>query len=145
MYFGDNEKVMINNNNLVSGFNDEKDDSLKISLERIDTVKGGLCIYLNGYIDTYNSNFFQKKIQKIVDSGYINLIFNCSKTAHPLQAAFSRKFSRVPCVRNASERRVQGVSAVRNANPFSQSTERERFRSDKRTEPVSSAGFFVCG
>jgi len=78
VYFGDNEKVMINNNNLVSGFNDEKDDSLKISLERIDTVKGGLCIYLNGYIDTYNSNFFQKKIQKVVDAGYINLIFNCS-------------------------------------------------------------------
>ena len=78
MYFGDNEKVMINNNNLVSGFNDEKDDSLKISLERIDTVKGGLCIYLNGYIDTYNSNFVQKKIQKVVDAGYINLIFNCS-------------------------------------------------------------------
>ena len=78
MYFGDDEKIMVNNNNLVPGFNDEKDDSLKISLEKIDTVKSGLYIYLNGYIDTYNSNFFQKKIQKIVDSGYINLIFNCS-------------------------------------------------------------------
>ena len=69
---------MINNNSLVPGFNDEKDDSLKISLEKIDALKSGLCIYLNGYIDTYNSNFFQKKIQKVVDAGYINLIFNCS-------------------------------------------------------------------
>ena len=69
---------MINNNNsLVPGFNDEKDDSLKISLDKIDALKSGLCIYLNGYIDTYNSNFFQKKIQKVVDAGYINLIFNC--------------------------------------------------------------------
>lgn len=69
---------MINSNNLVPGFNDEKDDSLKISLEKIDDVPNGLCIYLNGYIDTYNSNFFQKKIQKVVETGFINLIFNCS-------------------------------------------------------------------
>ena len=69
---------MINNNSLVPGFNDEKDDSLKISLDKIDALKSGLCIYLNGYIDTYNSNFFQKKIQKVVEAGYINLIFNCS-------------------------------------------------------------------
>ena len=69
---------MTNNNTLVPGFNDEKDDSLKISLDKIDALKSGLCIYLNGYIDTYNSNFFQKKIQKVVDAGYINLIFNCS-------------------------------------------------------------------
>ena len=69
---------MVSNNTLVPGFNDEKDDSLKISLEKIDALKSGLCIYLNGYIDTYNSNFFQKKIQKVVDSGYLNLIFNCS-------------------------------------------------------------------
>jgi anti-sigma B factor antagonist len=69
---------MINSNNLVPGFNDEKDDSLKISLEKVDDVLNGLCIYLNGYIDTYNSNFFQKKIQKVVETGFINLIFNCS-------------------------------------------------------------------
>ena len=69
---------MINSNNLVPGFNEEKDDSLKISLEKVDGVPNGLCIYLNGYIDTYNSNFFQKKIQKVVEAGFINLIFNCS-------------------------------------------------------------------
>ncbi|HAH60946.1 MAG TPA: anti-sigma F factor antagonist, partial [Treponema sp.] len=69
---------MVNSNNLVPGFNEEKDDSLKISLEKIDEISNGLCIYLNGYIDTYNSNFFQKKIQKVVESGFINLIFNCS-------------------------------------------------------------------
>lgn len=69
---------MVNSNNLVPGFNEEKDDSLKISLEKVDEISNGLCIYLNGYIDTYNSNFFQKKIQKVVESGFINLIFNCS-------------------------------------------------------------------
>ncbi|MCK9169295.1 MAG: STAS domain-containing protein [Treponema sp.] len=69
---------MVNSNNLVPGFNEEKDDSLKISLEKVDEVPNGLYIYLNGYIDTYNSNFFQKKIQKVVEAGFINLIFNCS-------------------------------------------------------------------
>lgn len=69
---------MDNSNNLVPGFNDERDDSLKISLEKVDSVQGGLCIYLNGYIDTYNSTFFQKKIQKVVEAGFLNLIFNCS-------------------------------------------------------------------
>ena len=54
----------MSNNNIVPGFDDERDDSLKISLEKIDAVPNGLGIYLNGYIDTYNSNFFQKKITK---------------------------------------------------------------------------------
>lgn len=65
-------------NNIIPGFDDEKDDSLKITLEKNDSVNKGIFIYLNGYIDTYNSNFFQKKITKIVEAGYINLIFNCS-------------------------------------------------------------------
>ncbi|MCF0242757.1 MAG: STAS domain-containing protein, partial [Treponema sp.] len=69
---------MINSNSLIPGFDDEKDDSLKISLDKNDNVPKGVFIYLNGYIDTYNSNFFQKKITKIVEAGYVNLIFNCS-------------------------------------------------------------------
>ncbi len=67
-----------NNNSLVPGFNDEKDDSLKITLEKINDVDNGLVIYLNGYIDTYNSSFFQKRISKVVEAGFVNLIFNCS-------------------------------------------------------------------
>lgn len=69
---------MGNNNNLVPGFNDERDDSLKINLEKLDDVDNGLVVYLNGYIDTYNSSFFQKRISKVVEAGFINLIFNCS-------------------------------------------------------------------
>ena len=45
----------MNNNDLVSGFNDEKDDSLKISLEKVDAVDNAILVILNGYIDTYNS------------------------------------------------------------------------------------------
>lgn len=69
---------MGNNNNLVPGFNDEKDESLKINLEKLEDVDNGIIIYLNGYIDTYNSSFFQKRIQKVVEAGFINLVFNCA-------------------------------------------------------------------
>ena len=69
---------MSNSNDLVPGFNDERDDSLKITLEKVDDVENCLIVYLNGYIDTYNSSFFQKKIQKVVEAGFDKLIFNCA-------------------------------------------------------------------
>ncbi|MDO4506003.1 MAG: STAS domain-containing protein [Spirochaetales bacterium] len=68
----------MNNNDLVPGFNDEKDDSLKISLEKIDGIDNAVLVILNGYIDTYNSVYFQKQVNKIVGAGLVNIIFNCS-------------------------------------------------------------------
>lgn len=67
----------MNNNDIVPGFDDEKDDSLKIRLQKVDEVEGCLVLYLTGYIDTYNSNFFQKRITKAVEQNYTRLIFNC--------------------------------------------------------------------
>lgn len=69
---------MSSNNNLIPGFNDEKDDSLKILLEKVTAIDNCIVLYLNGYIDTYNSSFFQKRIAKVVEAGYVNLVFNCS-------------------------------------------------------------------
>ncbi len=67
----------MNNNDIVSGFDDEKDDSLKIRLQKADQVEGCLVLFLTGYIDTYNSNFFQKRIAKAIEAGYARLIFHC--------------------------------------------------------------------
>ncbi len=69
---------MDNNNALIPGFDTEKDDSLTINLRKAENVKNGLFIYLSGYIDTYNSGYFQKKITQVIEAGFINLIFNCS-------------------------------------------------------------------
>jgi anti-anti-sigma factor len=66
------------NNEIVPGFDDEKDESLKIKLQKIDQVEGCLVLYLTGYIDTYNSNYFQKRIARAVEAGFIRLIFQCS-------------------------------------------------------------------
>jgi len=51
---------MDNNNSLIPGFDNEKDDSLTISLRKAEGIPRGMFIYLSGYIDTYNSSFFQK-------------------------------------------------------------------------------------
>ena len=45
------------NNDIVPGFDDEKDESLKIKLQKVNEVEGCLVLYLTGYIDTYNSNY----------------------------------------------------------------------------------------
>jgi len=66
------------NNKIVPGFDDESDDSLKIKIEEIDEAPNCLMLTLTGYIDTYNSNFFQKRVQKAIEFGFINLIFQCS-------------------------------------------------------------------
>lgn len=66
------------NNVIIPGFDSEKDDSLTINLRKAEGVQNGLFIYLSGYIDTYNSNFFQKKVTQIIEAGFVNLIFNCS-------------------------------------------------------------------
>ncbi len=68
----------MSNNEIVPGFDDEKDDSLKIRLQKVESDTKCLVLYLTGYIDTYNSNSFQKRIAKAVDTGFIKLIFNCN-------------------------------------------------------------------
>ena len=68
----------MSNNSIIAGFDDEKDESLGIKLQKIDSLSTCMVIFLNGYIDTYNSSFFQKRIAKIIESGYVQLIFNCA-------------------------------------------------------------------
>ncbi|GHT94602.1 anti-sigma factor antagonist [Spirochaetia bacterium] len=63
------------NNDIVPGFDDEKDESLQIQLEKAAGIEGCLVLSLSGYIDTYNSNYFQKRIAKAIENGYTRLIF----------------------------------------------------------------------
>jgi anti-sigma B factor antagonist len=65
------------NNDIVPGFDDEKDDSLKIRLQKVDDTEGCVILYLTGYIDTYNSNFFQKRVGRAMEAGFVRLIFHC--------------------------------------------------------------------
>jgi len=65
------------NNDIVPGFGDDKNDSLKIKLTKIKETPQCLLLTLTGYIDTYNSSLFQKRVQKAIESGFIRLIFRC--------------------------------------------------------------------
>ena len=67
----------MNNNDIVPGFDEEKDESLKIRLQKIDSAEGLCRLYLTGYIDTYNSNFFQKRVNRAIEAGFNRLIFHC--------------------------------------------------------------------
>lgn len=69
---------MSQNNSIVPGFDEDKDDSLRIRLEKVETVDGCVVMYLTGYIDTYNSSSFQKRVNRAIESGYPRLIFQCS-------------------------------------------------------------------
>jgi anti-anti-sigma factor len=71
-------KVYMTNNDIVPAFDDERDESLKIRLEKVNDVEGCLILFLNGYIDTYNSNYFQKKVIRAIEHGFIRLIFHCN-------------------------------------------------------------------
>jgi anti-sigma B factor antagonist len=68
----------MSNNDIVPGFDDEKDDSLKIRLQRVDQIENAIIMHLTGYIDTYNSAFFQRRVLKVIENGFINIIFHCS-------------------------------------------------------------------
>jgi anti-sigma B factor antagonist len=63
------------NNDVVKGFDEGKEESLKIRLEKIDQVPGCLVLHLTGYIDAYNHNYFQKRVAMAVDAGFTRLIF----------------------------------------------------------------------
>jgi anti-sigma B factor antagonist len=66
------------NNDIIPGFDDEKEDSIKIRLQKIEDIPGCLVFYLTGYIDTYNSNYFQKRVTRAIEAGFIKLVFNFS-------------------------------------------------------------------
>lgn len=64
------------NNEIIPGFDDECDEGLKITLEKIN--ERCVVLHLNGYIDTYNSIFFQSHVTQAIVAGFVQLIFECS-------------------------------------------------------------------
>lgn len=79
----------MNNNDIVPGFDYEKDDSLSISLQKIYEEPSCLVVHLNGYFGTYNSNCFQRRVAKIVESGFTRLICDCTGLIFTADISFS--------------------------------------------------------
>ncbi len=66
------------NNNIVPGFLDEKDDSLLINLEAVESIPGCIIVNLSGYVDTYNTAYFTKQMDKVMEAGFLKIVFNCN-------------------------------------------------------------------
>ncbi len=64
---------------LIPGFDDDRDDSLTITLSESERVMNCVIASLSGYVDTYNSTFFQKQLMKILDGSFFKLILDCSE------------------------------------------------------------------
>jgi anti-sigma B factor antagonist len=69
------------NREIVPGFDSETENSIKLRLQGIDEVPGGLAIYATGYIDTYNSTSFLKRAEKAVAAGFARLILDLSSVS----------------------------------------------------------------
>ncbi len=68
----------MNDEEIIESFDTEKDKSLKIQLKKVDTLEHCIIIVLAGYIDTYNSTFFLKRVMTLINGGYTQLIFDCT-------------------------------------------------------------------
>lgn len=65
-------------NSIVPGFEDEVDDCLTIEAKKIADINDCCSLKLTGYIDTYNSSFFQKKTEILLNGGYKNFLMDCA-------------------------------------------------------------------
>ncbi len=70
------------NNDIVPGFDDAKDDALRIRLEPVPQASGCLILHLSGSIETYNSNVFAERVGKALEAGFNRLVFNCGELGH---------------------------------------------------------------
>ena len=62
------------NNDIINNFNDDEGNLLKIQLEKVDDIC--IVVHLKGTIDTYNSPYFIKQINKVINAGYSKLILD---------------------------------------------------------------------
>lgn len=67
------------NKEIVVGFDEEKETSLSIRLEKVEQVPGCLFVHLGGYIDLANHRYFQKKLAMVVAAGFTRLILDMSE------------------------------------------------------------------
>jgi len=70
------------NNDIVPGFDSESDDSIKLKLQKIEGMERGLVIFASGYIDTYNSVSSQKRTEKVVKAGFVQLVLEMSAVSY---------------------------------------------------------------
>ena len=64
------------NNDIVPGFDKKRDKKLTICLQEIKEVPHCLLLRLSGFVDKRNRALFEKRISKVIDAGFVRLIFD---------------------------------------------------------------------
>ena len=54
-------------------------DSLRIQMEKDKDDSSMIILNLKGFLDTYNSADFQREVNKLIESGYTKILFNCNE------------------------------------------------------------------
>jgi len=54
-------------------------DSLRMQLEKDSNDSSMITLNLKGFLDTYNSADFQREVNKLIESGFTKILFNCSE------------------------------------------------------------------
>lgn len=54
-------------------------DSLRMQIEKDASDPSILILNLKGFLDTYNSADFQREVNKLIDNGFVKILFNCSE------------------------------------------------------------------
>lgn len=67
---------------VIFDFKEVAGDNLRIAFQECEGIGHAIIVSLNGYIDTYTSLFFRAQIEKVLNAGYINLIFDCSHLSY---------------------------------------------------------------
>ena len=69
---------MSDSNLIIPDFDNRWDKALSVMLSRDQEQPEILNVFLKGRIDSYNTDFFQEKMEKIVMSGIKKVVFRCS-------------------------------------------------------------------
>jgi anti-anti-sigma factor len=67
------------NNEIIPGFDDEKEKDLRITIKKNNAVKSCLDIYLAGHIDPYNFCHLNNQILKAIENGYTTIILHMAE------------------------------------------------------------------
>lgn len=92
--------MAMNSDLVVPGFNQQKCEHLEIKLQKIDKGDHCLSVHLTGFIDSYNSQSFQKKILKLIEAGFTKLIFNCRGLTYVSSTGIGSFTALLQCIKN---------------------------------------------
>lgn len=67
---------------LVPGFYSEADDTLDLELEPMEGIERGAVIRMSGYLDGFNVGFFSKRVEKVIDRGFLFLSFDLANVTY---------------------------------------------------------------